>query len=108
MSTDFGLGGVGDYNIFSTMSPMLEQLMQRTDDEGEPITGLHCLSGLYGWEAVPVIRAFFKKVSHYQLFEHDRSVLDDFPADGVITIMTQLARLMADCHEKPYEKVSVY
>jgi len=118
MSTDFGLGNIGDYNIFSTMDPFLEKLLWMNKDfDGnmtgnrniaETVRGLHCLNGLQGWEAIPVIRNFFKRVKGYKLFEEDRTVLEDFPAEGVITIMSQLAMLMADCHEKPYETVSVY
>ena len=117
MSTDFGLGNIGDYNIFSTMNPFLEKLLWTNKDfDGnitgnrniaESVTGLHCLDGLQGWEAVPIIRNFFKRVKGYKLFEEDRTVLEDFPAEGVVCIMSQLAMLMADCINNPYERISV-
>jgi len=111
MGTSFGVGGIGDYhfgNHYEFLGKLLILPSKYHDDNSyQDENGLKCLSGLKGFEAIPVIKDFFYKCYHYQLHSHDRTLQEDFGSEVVVSCMYYLGLLMADCIEQPYEEIHV-
>ena len=109
MGTSFGVGNVGEYhmgNHYEFLDKLLILPPEYHDDNyGNYTSGLKSLSGLQGFQAVPVIREFFHRCRMYQLHGEDRTLEQDFGVDVVHSCLINLAMLMADCIEKPYEEV---
>ena len=108
MGTSFGVGNTGEYhmgNHYDFLDKLLILPPEYHDDSCGYTSGLKSLYGLKGFEAVPVIKDFFRKCRHYQLHEGDRTLEQDFGVDVVHSCLINLAMLMADCIEKPYEEV---
>jgi hypothetical protein len=112
MGYSFGLGNIGDYH-FGNSHPFLSKMLilpEEYKDEDDPFiadSGIKCLYGLTGHQAIEVIRQFFERCRHYKLTEDDRTLYKDFNPDTVQTCMVQLALLQADCAKMPYETVEV-